>query len=210
MMHIALAGINNQMSLLQDSGDEDQAQERVNRLAKILKDKEVSWRLKNAGYDVISCIIQRDEGRGPMRHSFHWSEKNHYYVEEPLMRHLEPPLSIYLELDKLKGYKNRKYTPSRDSQWHMYTIDAAKPLPFQRTFLRTLVRQPTKEWFSPPWGYQELNLSYTSRSILRSLVTAMEELELHVHNATVKSDHAHMYLYVLKEQHINDLVLFSQ
>nr|XP_043619198.1 acetyl-CoA carboxylase 1-like [Erigeron canadensis] len=216
MMHIALAGINNQMSLLQDSGDEDQAQERVNRLAKILKDKEVSSSLKNAGYGVISCIIQRDEGRGPMRHSFHWSEENHYYIEEPLLRHLEPPLSTYLELDKLKGYDNIKYTPSRDRQWHMYTVDA-KPLPVQRMFLRTLIRHPTKEWFSPS-GYQgsedegprsQLNLPFTSRSILRSLVTAMEELELHVHNATVKSDHAHMYLYVLKEQQIGDLVPYT-
>lgn len=215
MMHIALAGINNQMSLLQDSGDEDQAQERVNRLAKILKDKEVSSSLKNAGYGVISCIIQRDEGRGPMRHSFHWSEENHYYVEEPLLRHLEPPLSIYLELDKLKGYEHIKYTPSRDRQWHMYTVEA-KPLPIQRMFLRTLVRQPTKEWFS---GYQgsdiagpesQWTLSFTSRSILRSLVTAMEELELHVHNATVKSDHAHMYLYILKEQQIDDLIPYSK
>nr|GEW99901.1 acetyl-CoA carboxylase 1 [Tanacetum cinerariifolium] len=171
MLHIALAGINNQMSLLQD----------------------------------------RDEGRGPMRHSFHWSEENQYYVEEPLLRHLEPPLSIYLELDKLKGYENIKYTPSRDRQWHMYTVDA-KPLPVQRMFLRTLVRQPTKEWFS---GYQgsdisRLSLPFTSRSILRSLVTAMEELELHVHNATVKSDHAHMYLYILKEQQLDDLVHYSQ
>ncbi|KVI07315.1 Acetyl-CoA carboxylase, central domain-containing protein [Cynara cardunculus var. scolymus] len=151
----------------------------------------------NHGYGVISCIIQRDEGRGPMRHSFHWSEENHYYVEEPLLRHLEPPLSIYLELDKLKEYEHIKYTPSRDRQWHMYTVEA-KPLPIQRMFLRTLVRQPTKEWFS---GYQgsdiagpesQWTLSFTSRSILRSLVTAMEELELHVHNATVKSDHAHI------------------
>ncbi|KAK1431271.1 hypothetical protein QVD17_07727 [Tagetes erecta] len=212
MMHIALVGINNQMSLLQDSGDEDQAQERVNLLAKILKDKGVSSNLKARGYEVISFIIQRDEGRGPMRHSFYWSEKSHHYVEEPLMRHLEPPLSIYLELDKLKGYENMKYTPSRDRQWHMYTVDA-KPLPFQRMFLRTLVRQPTKEWFSHSvYQYSEvagppsrLTLSYTSRGILRSLVTALEELELHVHNATVKSDHTHMYLYVLKEQQINDL-----
>ncbi|XP_071710268.1 acetyl-CoA carboxylase 1-like isoform X2 [Rutidosis leptorrhynchoides] len=217
MMHIALAGINNQMSLLQDSGDEDQAQERVKRLAKILKDKEVSSSLKNAGYGVISCIIQRDEGRGPMRHSFHWSEENQYYIEEPLLRHLEPPLSIYLELDKLKGYENIKYTPSRDRQWHMYTVEA-KPLKIQRMFLRTLVRQPTKEWFSPS-GYQDseisgpksqLTLSFTSRSILRSLVTAMEELELHVHNATVKSDHSHMYLYILKEQQIDDLVPYTK
>lgn len=215
MMHIALAGINNQMSLLQDSGDEDQAQERINKLAKILKEREVSSSLRNAGVGVISCIIQRDEGRGPMRHSFHWSAEKHYYDEEPILRHLEPPLSLYLELDKLKGYENIKYTPSRDRQWHLYTI-VEKPLPIQRMFLRTLVRQPTKEWFP---GYQisdmagsqsQWALSFTSRSILRSLVTAMEELELHVHNATVKSDHAHMYLYILREQQIDDLVPYPK
>lgn len=80
------------------SGDEDQAQERINKLAKFLKEKEVSSSLRNAGVGVASCIIQRDEGRGPMRHSFHWSEEKLYYEEEPLLRHLEPPLSIYLEL----------------------------------------------------------------------------------------------------------------
>lgn len=80
------------------SGDEDQAQERVNKLAKILRERDVSSGLKSAGVEVISCIIQRDEGRVPMRHSFHWSAEKLYYKEEPLLRHLEPPLSIYLEL----------------------------------------------------------------------------------------------------------------
>lgn len=80
------------------SGDEDQAQERINKLAKILKEQEVGSGLHSAGVGVISCIIQRDEGRAPMRHSFHWSPEKFYYEEEPLLRHLEPPLSIYLEL----------------------------------------------------------------------------------------------------------------
>lgn len=80
------------------SGDEDQAQERINKLAKILKEQEVGTSLHTAGVGVISCIIQRDEGRAPMRHSFHWSSEKLYYEEEPLLRHLEPPLSIYLEL----------------------------------------------------------------------------------------------------------------
>lgn len=79
------------------SGDEDQAQERINKLAKILKEK-VGSSLRAVGVGVISCIIQRDEGRAPMRHSFHWSAEKFYHVEEPLLRHLEPPLSIYLEL----------------------------------------------------------------------------------------------------------------
>lgn len=80
------------------SGDEDQAQERINKLAKKLKEEEVSLSIRSAGVGVISCIIQRDEGRGPMRHSFYWSLGKQYYEEEPLLRHLEPPLSTYLEL----------------------------------------------------------------------------------------------------------------
>ncbi|KAF2291514.1 hypothetical protein GH714_025021 [Hevea brasiliensis] len=193
-------------------GDEDQAQERINKLAKILKEQEVGSSLHTAGVGIISCIIQRDEGRAPMRHSFHWSAEKLYYEEEPLLRHLEPPLSIYLELDKLKGYGNIQYTPSRDRQWHLYTV-VDKPAPIQRMFLRTLVRQPTTN--EGLTAYQGLGIeapraqwamSFTSWSILRSLVAAMEELELNVHNATVKSEHAHMYLCILREQRLDDLV----
>ncbi|KAL5101307.1 hypothetical protein RYX36_005635 [Vicia faba] len=217
MMHIGLVGINNQMSLLQDSGDEDQAQERINKLAKILREQEVGSIIHAAGVGDISCIIQRDEGRAPMRHSFHWSAEKLYYEEEPLLRHLEPPLSIYLELDKLKGYENIRYTPSRDRQWHLYTVVDTKPQPIQRMFLRTLLRQPTtNEGYS---AYQrvdaetsrtQLDMSFTSRSIFRSLMGAMEELELNSHNTTIKSEHAHMYLYVLREQHVDDLVHYSK
>ncbi|KAF1893158.1 hypothetical protein Lal_00001593 [Lupinus albus] len=217
MMHIALVGINNQMSLLQDSGDEDQAQERIKKLAKILKDQEVGSTIRAAGVGVISCIIQRDEGRAPMRHSFHWSAEKNYYEEEPLLRHLEPPLSIYLELEKLKAYENIRYTPSRDRQWHLYTVMDNKPQPIQRMFLRTLLRQPTiNEGFSL---YQRLDaekspiqlaMSFTSRSIFRSLMAAMEELELNAHNANIKSEHAHMYLYIIREQQIDDLVPYTK
>ncbi|XP_051124639.1 acetyl-CoA carboxylase 1-like [Andrographis paniculata] len=216
MMHIALAGFDNQMSLLQDSGDEDQAQERINKLAKILKEKEVSSSLRNAGVGVVSCIIQRDEGRGPMRHSFHWSAEKQYYEEEPQLRHLDPPLSIYLELEKLKEYANIRYTPSRDRQWHLYTV-MDKPLPIQRMFLRTLVRQPiSNEGLTGYRGLEEgtthslWGLSFTSRSILRSLTSAMEELELNAHNSAIKSEHAHMYLHILQEQQINDLLPYHK
>lgn len=118
--------------------------------------------------------------------------------------------------DKLKGYENITYTPSRDRQWHLYTVKD-KPLPIQRMFLRTLVRQPTTTGgFASYQGLDmgssgsQLALSYTSRSILRSLVFAMEELELNAHNATGKYDHAHMYLYVVQEQQVNDLVPYAK
>ncbi|CAH8297840.1 unnamed protein product [Eruca vesicaria subsp. sativa] len=190
IMHIAIVG----MSLLQDSeNEEDQVQERVD---KILKEEEVSSSLCSAGVGVVSCIIQRDEGRTPIRHSFHWSMEKQYYAEEPMLRHLEPPLSIYLELDKLKGYENIQYTPSRDRQWHMYTV-ADKPVPFRRMFLRSIVRQDNK--------------TLTSKCVLRSLMDAMEELELNAHKEdAMKPDHAHMFLCLLREQQINDLVPYPR
>ncbi|KAI9106486.1 hypothetical protein K1719_022014 [Acacia pycnantha] len=204
------------MSLLQDSGDEDQAQERINKLAKLLKEQELGSTIHAAGVGVISCIIQRDEGRTPMRHSFHWSEEKICYEEEPLLRHLEPPLSVYLELDKLKGYENIKYTPSRDRQWHLYTVVDPKPQSIQRTFLRTLVRQPTTnegpsgQWLDMETLHTQKVMSLTSRSILRSLMAAMEELELNAHNTTVKSEHAHVYLCVIREQQIDDILHYSR
>ncbi|XP_008803739.1 acetyl-CoA carboxylase 1-like [Phoenix dactylifera] len=216
MLHVALVGINNQMSTLQDSGDEDQAQERINKLAKILKDNSLSSGLHEAGVRVISCIIQRDEGRAPMRHSFHWSAEKLYYEEEPLLRHLEPPLSTFLELDKLKGYKNIQYTSSRDRQWHLYTVLDPKA-PVQRMFLRTLVRQPnmtngfsSSEVLDSEIICAQSHLPFASISILRSLMAALEELELHVHNATIRSDHSHMYLCILREQQLFDLMPVSR
>lgn len=211
MIHVALIGINNQMSTLQDSGDEDQAQERIDKLAKILRDNKLSSDLLDSGVGVISCIIQRDEGRTPMRHSFHWSSEKKYYVEEPLLRDVEPPLSTFLELEKLKGFRNLKYTPSRDRQWHLYTVlDNANT---KRMFLRMILRQPranTGFGSSPSLDIEiyraQPYLSFTSMSILRSLMTALEELELQVHNATIRSDCSHMYICILREQVFHDLL----
>lgn len=234
------------------SGDEDQAQERINKLAKILKEKQVGSALRSAGVGVVSCIIQRDEGRAPVRHSFQWSLDKLYYEEDPLQRHLEPPLSIFLELvyhytlmdqlsfsffilmslltiyclcvfiyfvmiqDKLKGYETIQYTPSRDRQWHLYTV-VDKPQPIQRMFLRTLVRQSnSNEGFLTYQGQDvgktpaQKALPFTSRSLLRSLNAALEELELHGHNTSVKADYAHMYLCILREQQIEDLVPYNR
>ncbi|KAJ4767613.1 Acetyl-CoA carboxylase [Rhynchospora pubera] len=216
ILHVALVGINNPMNLLQDSGDEDQAQERINKLAKILMESSMRNVLSDAGMKTISCIIQRDEGRSPMRHSFLWKADKVYYEEEHLLRHLEPPLSTFLEWDKLKGYEKIKYTPSRDRQWHLYTVSDAKQ-PIQRMFLRTLVRQPmgTNVLSSMPSVDVELSraqaeLSFTSSSIFRSLIGALDELELYAHNAGVRSDHAHMYLCVLGEQQPFNLVPSSR
>lgn len=121
-----------------------------------------------------------------------------------------------MQQDKLKGYESMKYTPSRDRQWHLYTV-VEKPVPVQRMYLRTLVRQPTSnEGLAVFQGLDKgisqtlWTLSFTARSILRSLMSAMEELELHGHNATVKSDHAHMYLYILQEQQIDDLLPYNK
>lgn len=221
MLHIALVGINNQMSTLQDSGDEDQTQERVNKLFKILKDNTITSHLNGASVKVVSCIIQRDEGRPPMRHSFQWSVDKLYYEEDPMLRHVEPPLSTFLELEKvnLEGYNEVKYTPSRDRQWHIYTLIKNKKdqrLNDQRMFLRTIVRQPsaTNSFLTGnidnEVGHTQASSSFTSNSILRSLMGALEEIELHAHSETVRSGHSHMYLCLLREQQLHELIPFSR
>ncbi|OQU91942.1 hypothetical protein SORBI_3001G262400 [Sorghum bicolor] len=196
MLHIALVGIYNQMSTLQDSADEDQAQERVDKLSKILKDNTITSHLNGVSVKVVSCIIQRDEGRPPMRHYFQWSEKVN-----------------------LEGYNEVKYTPSCDRQWHIYTLIKNKKdqrLNDQRMFLRTIVRQPsaTNGFLSGnidnEVGRAQASSSFTSNSILRSLMGALEEIELHAHSETVRSGHSHMYLCLLREQQLHELIPFSR
>lgn len=118
--------------------------------------------------------------------------------------------------DKLNCYDKIKYAPSRDRQWHLYTV-VDKPRPIQRMFLRTLVRQPISDeglpvfqGLGPEKTHAPFALSFTSRSILRSLMSALEELELNAHNSTVKSDHVNMYLYILREQQIEDLLPYNK
>ncbi|KAJ8423614.1 hypothetical protein Cgig2_015703 [Carnegiea gigantea] len=53
-------------------------------------------------------------------------------------------------------------------------------------------------------------ISSTSRSTRKSLTIAIEELELNPHNATLKPDHAHMYLYIVREQQIHDLLPYHR
>eukprot|EP00250_Pteridium_aquilinum_P007836 c17476_g1_i1 orf=321-7031(+) len=197
-LHVALVGINNTMNNLQDSGDEDQAQERIEKLIKTLKEEPLSSSVNAAGVKVVSCIIQRDEGRSPMRHCFYWSPEEQRFVEEPIFRHVEPPLSNLLELSKLKGYSNVRYAPSRDRLWHLYTV-VDKPA-IRRMFLRALLRQPR-----PSNSLGSETESYTSESVIVALQGALEELELLAHDVNIRADHVHMFLTILRAQEIRDL-----
>lgn len=215
IMHIALLGADNQMHGTEDSGDNDQAQVRIDKLSATLEQNTVTADLRAAGVKVISCIVQRDGALMPMRHTFLLSDEKLCYEEEPVLRHVEPPLSSLLELGKLKvkGYNEVKYTPSRDRQWNIYTLrNTENPKMLHRVFFRTLVRQPSaSNKFTSGHisdvevGGAEESLSFTSSSILRSLMTAIEELELHA----IRTGHSHMFLCILKEQKLLDLVPVS-
>ena len=64
----------------------------------ILKQDIVTADLRAAGVKVISCIVQRDGALMPMRRTLLLSEEKLCYEEEPILRHVEPPLSALLEL----------------------------------------------------------------------------------------------------------------
>ncbi|XP_024517260.1 acetyl-CoA carboxylase 1 isoform X1 [Selaginella moellendorffii] len=191
VLHIALVGRKNQLSAHQDSGDEGQTQERVEKLAKGLKGETLRGLLQAAGVGVVSCIIQRDEGRGPIRHCFHWSQETKSYAEDPLYRHVEAPLSGFLELDNLKELGTMKYSLSRDRQWHLYSVQEKKgKSTVKRTFLRTFVRQT-----------KTLDEDGTFESVIKALQGALEELEV----AEGRAEHVHMYLCVLRPQGVRSL-----
>ncbi|XP_073285190.1 acetyl-CoA carboxylase 1-like [Primulina huaijiensis] len=205
IMHIALLGTNNQMSSLHQSGYEVQTQDIIKELTKVLKEGEISSSLQNAGVRVISSIIQIDDVQGIMRHSFHWSAEKLEYVEEPILRHLDPTLSSYLDLDKVRGFGNLHYTTSQDKLWHLYTV-RDKRLPIKRMFLRGLVRQPLSTEDQDGIIQSLSTLSSTSRSILRSLMSAIDALELSFLDSSSRSDHAQIYLCILPEQKVDDVL----
>eukprot|EP00850_Spirogloea_muscicola_P010152 SM000058S18582 [mRNA] locus=s58:582944:601807:- [translate_table: standard] len=75
--------------------------------------------------------------KSPLRHCFHWSDTEQRYMEQPLLRHVEPPLANLLELDKLSQFEDIHYERSSDLQWHMYfVVDRASRV--QRAFVRAL------------------------------------------------------------------------
>ncbi|KZV28923.1 hypothetical protein F511_13718 [Dorcoceras hygrometricum] len=212
IMHIALLGTNNQMNSLHHGGYEVQSEDIIKKVTNILKEGEISSCLQNAGVSVISSTIQIDDIQGVMKHSFHWSEVKLEYVEECILRHLEPPLSSYLELDKLKGFGNLHYTPSQDKLWHLYTV-TDKRLPIRRMFLRGLVRQPLStedqavyQRFDKGVIQSSSTLSSTTRSILRSLMSAIDPLELSFLDSSARSDHTQIYLCILPEQKMDDVL----
>ena len=83
-------------------------------------------------------------------------------------------------------------------------------------FLRTVVRQPSVTngflcgSIDNEVGRAQASSSFTSKSILRSLMAALEEIELHAHNEALRSGHSHMYLCMLREQQLFDLIPFSR
>jgi acetyl-CoA carboxylase / biotin carboxylase 1 len=114
----------------------------------------------------------------------------------------------------VKGYNDTKYTPSRYRQWHIYTLrNTENPKMLHRVFFRTIVRHPNagNKFTAAQIGdfvevrASEESLSYTTNSILRSLMSAIEELELHA----IRTGYTHMYMCILKKHKILDLIAVS-
>ena len=92
----------------------------------------------------------------------------------------------------------------------MYTV-VDKPA-IRRMFLRTLVRQP--KFIDNAAKLQMLNedvkeastMSLIANRVVKSLLGALEELELYAHNANAKSDHVHIFLCILRPQESSDLI----
>eukprot|EP00850_Spirogloea_muscicola_P021958 SM000269S09913 [mRNA] locus=s269:25943:40084:- [translate_table: standard] len=162
--------------------------------------------LREASVGVVSCVIAQPEGLSFVRQSFQWSEEQSCYMEKSLLRHLEPPVSNLLNMEKLAAFEeDMSHATSRDSQWHMWTT-SSKSGGIRRVFLRSVVRQPRKQAAqtgSLATGFESPRLRSSGtpcliqleESLVRAFKGALEELELAPGRG---NHHGHMYLSVLR------------
>eukprot|EP00897_Mesotaenium_endlicherianum_P010369 jgi/Mesen1/9360/ME000061S08809 len=141
MLHIALAMHGDAYPAKTPSCDEAAAELRIKMLGSLVLGPKLGELLHETGVELVSCLVRRDDVSLPARHCFHWSNERSMFLEQPLLRHVEPPLSDLLELEKLKAFPTMRYARSRDRQWHMYSA-VERPAGTRRLFLRALVRQP--------------------------------------------------------------------
>ncbi|CAI7906126.1 unnamed protein product [Closterium sp. NIES-54] len=152
--HVALLP---KLDSLADSPSTFRMEDRIHTLRRSLLDADAASTLHGAGVTAVSCIVvQHGQGRAPLRHCFHWSEERETFEEWPLMRHVEPPLSDLLELQKLMSFGEMQYKRSRNRHWHIYST-TEKPSGIRRLFLRSVVRLPKSATggggdTSPPGG----------------------------------------------------------
>eukprot|EP00850_Spirogloea_muscicola_P017414 SM000149S01349 [mRNA] locus=s149:208717:222851:+ [translate_table: standard] len=162
--------------------------------------------LREASVGVVSCVIAQPEGLSFVRQSFQWSKEQSCYMEKSLLRHLEPPVSNLLNMERLAAFEgDMSHATSRDSQWHMWTT-GSKSGGVRRVFLRSVVRQPRNQaaqtgglatgFESPqPRPSGPPCLIQLEESLVRAFKGALEELELAPGRG---NHHGHMYLSVLR------------
>eukprot|EP00803_Ostreobium_quekettii_P003946 evm.model.scf_1945.1 EVM.evm.TU.scf_1945.1 scf_1945:1899-19188(+) len=99
--------------------------------------------LQSMGFMAVSILLKASQLKAPLRKGYWWDAEVRKFCPDPTLRQVEPPVALALELSKLRGCKP-EYAPSRNRQWHTYTITECKESKRQtlkRLFLRGLIRQ---------------------------------------------------------------------
>jgi len=126
----------------------------------------------------------------PWRCGFRFDSDSQTFCKDPLLRHVEPPVSAALELLRFSSIPSGpKHCLSRNRQWHLYVVNE-RPHPkaplARRVFLRGLVRRMAATHaaarFAAAGGNDELKIAEACafaavEEVEESLADALTELE---------------------------------
>lgn len=127
--------------------------------------------LRRLGVRRVTALVVTREGQVP---DFYTFKEKSGYKEDPIYRHIEPPLAYHLELRRLREYAVT-LVPTDNKQLHLYRAKA--PTGEERLFVRALVRKP--EVFNTSSGNADRSLvDLLLGESERVLVEAMHALEM--------------------------------
>ena len=129
--------------------------------------------------------------RWPLPSSFTFASSRHF-AEDPLVRHIEPPLAHHLELSRLRHFAVR-LVPLPDRSIHLYEATPRGPLPHpKRFFVRAVCTS-----FDP---LDTVSLSDSYPSAEKTLVEALDALEMGLGQASLRGEECggnHIFLNIL-------------
>ena len=181
------------VGLLESDKKHYSEQELINTVAEFFNQRFFSKRLKDLGLRRITLVVIKHQ-KFPRYYTF---RERLNYKEDPVCRHVEPPLAYHLELSRLSNF-DITYIPTLNRQIHLYYATAKGKKPGDRGFtsaffVRAVVR--SGDSITTP-AYKE----YLIAQAERVMVDGIKSLEVAVRDKRFAGAcNHHIFLKIITE-----------
>ncbi|GMH43409.1 hypothetical protein BSKO_11331 [Bryopsis sp. KO-2023] len=167
--------------------------------------KAATKQLRSMGFSAVSVLVNASKIQVPLRQGYLWDDKEKRFVRDQSLSFVEPPVAKALELSKLVHF-NPRYAPSRNRQWHTYTITEQEGRKTQtRVFLRGLIRQVggTPAYLAASYDQNEVAAATAIISEVEDVMQGCIEELNRMRKNSAAIDWAHIFLSVLPAVNLN-------